>query len=301
MIRFDQRVAIVTGAGKGLGRAYAEYLAARGARVVVNNRRRIVDANGRTSADEVVSAICEAGGEAIANYDSVEDPGAGERMVEQALDTWGRLDVLINNAGVGQHRTFHKASVAEFLDIFDINFFGTLYVTHAAYARMRAAGYGRIVVSTSSAGLYGLHGSTAYAASKAALVGLIRTLAGEGRSHNVLSNAIAPYAATQLTAGENSPEFLATMRPEWVAPMLAYLASEQTRLNGEVIVAGKGAFRRAAVMEGAGIGYTDAHALTPETVARDVEQIVDMKAAGEFADAMASFNDLFQAHRGIVG
>ena len=128
-------------------------------------------------------------------------------MVQQALDAWGRIDVLVNNAGVDQRSTFHKVSVEQFRQIFDINFYGSLYVTHAAYARMRAAGYGRIVVSTSVAGLYGLHGLTAYAASKAALIGFMRTLAAEGKSHNVLTNAIAPYAATPMTARQgNMPE-----------------------------------------------------------------------------------------------
>jgi NAD(P)-dependent dehydrogenase (short-subunit alcohol dehydrogenase family) len=299
-VRLDQRVAIITGAGKGLGRAYAEYLAARGARILVNNRRRAIDANGRSSADEVVQAIREAGGEAVANYDSVEVPQAGERLLQQALDTWGRLDLLVNNAGVDQHCTFHKQTPREFCDIFDVNFFGTLYVTHAAYARMREAGYGRIVVSTSSAGLHGLHGLSAYAASKAALIGLMRTLSSEGRSHNVLCNAIAPYAATQMTARQSSPEFLATMSPQLVAPMVAYMVSEQTALNGQVIVAGKGGFRRAAMVEGRGHGYTDAAALTPEGIARDIERIIAMQPASEFPDARVSFNDFFQSHPGVA-
>jgi NAD(P)-dependent dehydrogenase (short-subunit alcohol dehydrogenase family) len=297
-VRLDQRVAIVTGAGKGLGRAYAEYLAARGARVVVNNRRRALEANGSSSADEVVQAIRDAGGEAVANYDSVEVPQTGQRLVQQAFDTWGRLDALVNNAGVDQHRTFHKQTVREFCDIFDVNFFGTLYVTHAAYARMRDVGYGRIVVSTSSAGLHGLHGLSAYAASKAALIGLMRTLSSEGGSHNVLCNAIAPYAATQMTARQSSPEFLATMSPGLVAPMVAFMVSEQTVLNGQVIVAGKGGFRRAAMIEGRGYGYTDAAALTPEAIARDMERITAMQPASEFADAMASFDDFFRSHPG---
>lgn len=187
------------GAGKGLGRAYALDLAARGARVLINNRRR--SGAEPSSADEVVQTIRQAGGEAVANYDSVEDPGAGERIVQQALDAWGRIDVLVNNAGVDQRSSFHKVSVAEFERIFAINFHGSLYVTHAAYARMRAAGYGRIVVSTSNAGLHGL---CAYAASKAALIGFMRALAIEGKSHNVLTNAIAPFAATPMTARQGN-------------------------------------------------------------------------------------------------
>jgi NAD(P)-dependent dehydrogenase (short-subunit alcohol dehydrogenase family) len=293
MIRFDDTVAIVTGAGKGLGRAYAQLLAARGARVVVNNRRRSQDEP--SSADEVVQAIRQAGGQAIANYESVEDPTAGERIVQQALDTWGRIDVLVNNAGVDQRSTFHKVSVEQFRQIFDINFYGSLYVTHAAYARMRAAGYGRIVVSTSVAGLYGLHGLTAYSASKAALIGFMRTLAAEGKSHNVLTNAIAPYAATPMTArqGNMPEEFMQTMSPEFVAPMVTLMVSEQTNLNGQVIIAGRGAFRRAANVEGHGLRYADPTAATPEALARDVAQILDMKDATEFADAMAAFQQLF--------
>jgi NAD(P)-dependent dehydrogenase (short-subunit alcohol dehydrogenase family) len=293
MIRFDERVAIVTGAGKGLGRSYALHLAARGARVLVNNRRR--SATEPSTADEVVQAIRQAGGEAVANYDSVEDPAAGERIVQQALDAWGRIDVLVNNAGVDQRSSFHKISVAEFERIFAINFHGSLYVTHAAYARMRAAGYGRIVVSTSAAGLYGLHGLTAYAASKAALIGFMRALALEGKSHNVLTNAIAPFAATPMTARQgNMPEaFMTTMRPEFVAPVVTLLVSEQTRMNGQVIMAGKGVFRRAAAVEGRGLRYTEQADMTPEALARDAERLLDMESPTEFADAMASFQHLF--------
>jgi NAD(P)-dependent dehydrogenase (short-subunit alcohol dehydrogenase family) len=298
MIRFDERVAIVTGAGKGLGRAYSIYLAARGARVVVNNRRR--SASEPSSADEVVQAIRQAGGQAVANYDSVEDPASGERIVQQAFDTWGRLDVLVNNAGVDQRSTFHKVSVEQFRQIFDINFYGSLYVTHAAYSRMRAAGYGRIVVSTSVAGLYGLHGLTAYSASKAALIGFMRTLAMEGKSHNVLTNAIAPYAATPMTArqGNMPEEFMTTMRPEFVAPAVALMVSEQTSLNGQVIIAGKGVFRRAANVEGRGLRYAEPTAVTAEALARDVGQLLDMEGATEFTDAMAAFQQLFGQNSG---
>ncbi len=152
------RVAIVTGAGIGLGRAYARRLAADGMRVIVNNRRREVDAAGLGSADHVVGEILADGGEAVANYEDVCAAGAGVRIVEQALATWGRLDVLVNNAGVDQHAAFHKIDLVDFRRIFDVNFFGTLDVTHAAWRHMRDAGHGRVLVSTSSAGLHGLHG-----------------------------------------------------------------------------------------------------------------------------------------------
>jgi NAD(P)-dependent dehydrogenase (short-subunit alcohol dehydrogenase family) len=297
-IRFDERVAIVTGAGKGLGRTYALYLAARGARVIVNNRKRPDE---RSSADAVVDEIRAAGGTAIPNYDSVEDPASGERMLRQALDTWGRVDVLVNNAGVDQHSTFHKLAIADFVRIFDINFMGSLYVTHAVYKHMRDTGYGRIIVSTSAAGLHGLHGLSAYAASKAALVGFMRTLAAEGRSRNVLANAIAPFAATPMTArqGAVDEKFQTAMDPQWVAPMVAYLVSERSQLNGQVIVAGKGGFRRAAMVEGPGLGYTEVAALTPEQLERDMERILSMDGACEFADAQQSFHDCFRRYPGI--
>jgi NAD(P)-dependent dehydrogenase (short-subunit alcohol dehydrogenase family) len=297
-IRFDGRVAIVTGAGNGLGRAYALDLAGRGARVVANNRRRAADADDASSAERTVAAIRAAGGEAIPNWDDVRDPASGPRLVAQALDAWGRIDVLVNNAGVDQHCAFHKLSVAEFKDIFDVNFYGSLYVTHAAFGRMREAGYGRIVVSSSSAGLHGLHGLSAYAAAKAALIGLMRSLAQEGATRGVFCNAIAPYAATRMTARHATPEFLADMRPELVAPMVAYLVSDRSRLNGQIIVAGKGGFRRAATVEGAGAGYALEAALTPERIDADLDRIVSMAAAREFADAIAAFQHFSAAFPG---
>jgi NAD(P)-dependent dehydrogenase (short-subunit alcohol dehydrogenase family) len=298
-MRLQERVAIVTGAGNGLGRAYAIDLAARGARVVVNNRRRQADAPGDTSAERTVAAIRAAGGDAVANLDDVRVPATGPNLVAQALDTWGRLDIVVNNAGVSQHLAFHKIGLEEFREIFDVNFNGSLYLTHAAYGHMRDAGYGRIVVSTSSAGLHGLHGLSAYAASKSALIGLMRSLAQEGSGRGVLSNAICPYASTSMTAAHAAPEKMTAMPPELVAPMVAYLVSEQTRLNGRVIVAGKGAFRRAAMVEGAGMAYASAGDVTCESFARDIERIDSLDAPREFPDALAAFADFFRASPGV--
>ncbi|HKZ72842.1 MAG TPA: SDR family NAD(P)-dependent oxidoreductase [Steroidobacteraceae bacterium] len=291
MSRFDTRVAIVTGAGRGLGRTYAEYLASRGARVVVNNRRRLVDDEGLTTAEQVVRSIRAAGGEAVANLEDVTDPGSGPGMVQQALDTWGRLDILVNNAGIDQHRAFHHLDVAEFRRIFDVNFYGSLYVTHAAYACMRSAGYGRIVMSTSSAGLHGLHGLSAYAAAKGALIALTRTLAQEGAARGVLVNAVAPYATTQMTAAHVSPQLAELLGPELVAPLVAYLVGEQTRVNGAVIVAGKGWFRRAAAVEGLGAGVYAHEELSPEAIERKLDRILDAAGAREFENAVAAFDD----------
>jgi NAD(P)-dependent dehydrogenase (short-subunit alcohol dehydrogenase family) len=299
VIRLDGRVAIITGAGKGLGRAYALALAARGARIVVNNRRRPSDPAGGASADLTVAAIRAAGGEAVANFDDVRLPATGAALVSQAQDTWGRLDIVINNAGVGQHAAFHKIGIEPWRDIFDLNFFGSLYLTHAAWPTLREQGFGRIVVSASSAGLHGLHGLTAYAASKAALLGLMRSLAQEGAARNVLCNAICPYATTAMTAAQSTPEMAATMPPELVAPMVCYLVSDQTRMNGRVIVAGKGAFRRAVMVEGDGVAYAQSTALTTESIADDIERIDSLEVLRDFPDALAAFAQFYQVSPGV--
>jgi NAD(P)-dependent dehydrogenase (short-subunit alcohol dehydrogenase family) len=300
VIRSSQRVAIVTGAGNGLGRAYALNLAARGICVLVNNRRRAAQPIADSSAQSTVDAILAAGGEAVADFEDVAQTESGERIVQHALDVWGRLDILVNNAGVGQHESFHKIGLDAFREIFDVNFYGSVYVTHSAFPRMREAGFGRVVFTTSSAGLHGLHGLSAYAASKAAVIGLMRTLAAEGSPHGVLVNAIAPYAATKMTAQHANADSQATLNPELVAPMVAYLVSEQTRLNGEVLVAGKGGFRRAAMVEGPGFGYREAARITPEQIAHDLPRILDMTASHEHADGLASFKDFFNSMPGVT-
>lgn len=286
----DQRVAIVTGAGKGIGRAYAEYLAARGIRVVLNNRRRELDAQGLSHVEHVVNGIMAAGGQAVANFDSVEDPASGRRMVEQALDTWGRLDILINNAGIDRARSFAKFDLDDFLEIFEVNFHGSLYVTHAAFPLMREAQYGRIVMSTSSAGLHGGHGLSAYAAAKSALIGLMRSLATEGRSRNVLVNAIAPYAATPMTGDAITGELAQRLRPERIAPLVAYLTSARnTDITGSVFVAGQNRYLRAAQVEGHGVAYDTTPQL--EDIARDMQDISSLADAREFPDAVTAYRD----------
>lgn len=290
-IRFDGRVAIVTGAGKGLGRAYALYLAERGAKVLLNNRRREVDAAGLTAVDHVVRNIRERGGEAVANYSSVENPNSGKEMVEQALDTWGQLDVLVNNAGIDRAASFAKFDMKDFLEILEVNFHGSLYVTHAAWNVMRNANYGRVLVSASSAGLHGGAGLSAYAAAKGALIAFMRTLATEGRNKNILVNAIAPYAATPMT-GDHIPLSLRdALAPERVAPMVAWLASERNQLvTGQTFVAAGGRFLRATTVEGQGLIY-EAAALSPEALERDFDGIQDMGNAREFSDAVSAFRD----------
>lgn len=286
------RVAIVTGAGSGLGKAYALRLAADGLRVLVNNRRREVDATGRGSADRVVEEIVTAGGVAAANYEDVCADGAGERIVAQALETWGRVDALVNNAGVDQHAAFHKIDLESFRRIFDVNFFGTLQVTHAAWPHMRSAGHGRVLVSTSSAGLHGLHGLSAYAASKAALIGFARTLAAEGASRDLFCNAIAPYAATRMTEAHIADEAQrAAMSPEHVAPLVSALVSERSRINGQVIVVGRGWARRAATVEADTLVYCGAGSPDDACTQRLAEPVRVAGVCREFRDGKESFED----------
>ncbi|MBX3477724.1 MAG: SDR family NAD(P)-dependent oxidoreductase [Brevundimonas sp.] len=249
MIDLSGRVAIVTGAGNGLGRAYALDLARRGAAVVVNNRRHPGQPDADTSAWRTAEAIRQAGGRAIENYGSVEAPGSGQGMVEAALETFGRLDIVVANAASPQASGFSRTSLEDFRAIFDVGFLGTLNLLHAAWPVFRQAGYGRIITTTSSAGRYGQHGLAAYGASKAAVETLTRTLAAEGARHGVRANSVSPYAASQMTADHMRPDVAALFRPEKVAPLIAWLASEACDLNGQVIVAGGGRFRRAFCVE----------------------------------------------------
>lgn len=251
------RVAIITGAGKGIGRAYSLELAARGAKIVVNNHRHPNELDADTSAQKVVNEICAAGGSAVANYEAVEAEGAGVRMVQQALDAFGRVDVVIANAARSQAATFHKQSLSEFLGIFNVGFLGTLNLVHAAWPLFCKQRYGRVVVTTSSAGRYGNHGLGAYAASKGAIEMLMRSLAAEGTSHGIRANAISPYALTQMTESHMPPDVAVCLTQEAVTPMVAWLASEECTANGEVIVAGGGRYRRGFSAETDSIGGSD--------------------------------------------
>lgn len=263
------RVAIVTGAGKGLGRAYALDLAARGASVVVNNRW--TDRTQPSSAQAVVAEIVARGGRATANLDAAEDPATGARLVAQALDDFGRLDAVISNAGVPETMRLHRQTSEGFQRIFDINFFGAFHLVHAAWPVLSATQAGRIVVSASSAGLHGGDGMAAYASSKAALIGLVRGLATEGRGRNLTINAIAPYAVTAMTEQHLAPGMAERMDPAAVAPLVSWLASEACDVTGQTLVSGGGRVRAAFAMEGApvsleaeGIGAGVHVALTAE-------------------------------------
>ncbi|WP_421737257.1 SDR family NAD(P)-dependent oxidoreductase [Caulobacter sp.] len=251
------RVVIVTGAGKGLGRAYALDLAARGARVVVNNRW--ADRSQPSSAEAVVAEIRALGGEAVANLDPAEEPETGAALVAQALEAFGQLDAVVSNAGVPETLRLHRQTSEGFRRVFDINFFGAFHLVHAAWPVLSAAPAGRVVVSASSAGLHGGDGMAAYASSKAALIGLVRGLAVEGRPRNLLINAIAPYAVTAMTAQHLAPSLAERMDPAAVAPLVSWLASEACDVSGQTLVSGGGRVRVATAVEGPPVVLREGH------------------------------------------
>jgi NAD(P)-dependent dehydrogenase (short-subunit alcohol dehydrogenase family) len=283
------RVAIVTGAGRGLGRAYALDFARRGARLVVN---------ARSAADcaAVVGAAADLGAEAISHPGDLVDPAVGEGLCAAALDRFGACDILIANAGAPEARSLHKQTVAEFATVFAANFDTTLNILLPCYRAMRAAGYGRIVVSTSAAGLHGVHGLPAYGASKAAVIGLMRTVAIEGAGQGVRCNALAPFAATGMTDAHLPAALKPRLDPALVAPVAAWLASEACPVNGEIFIAGAGRVRRAAMVEGLGIAPPE---LTPEALNSALPAVRDIGAGRTFADGNAAFEDFLASRTGF--
>jgi len=242
-LRFDGRVAIVTGAGNGLGRAHALLLASRGAKVVVNDLGggRHGGGNSSEAADKVVAEIKAAGGEAVANYDSVE---YGSKIVQSALDAFGRIDIVVNNAGILRDVTFHKMTEEDWELIYRVHVLGSFRVTHAAWPHMRDQGYGRIIFTSSAAGIYGNFGQANYAMAKLGMVGLSNTLALEGKKKNVLVNTIAPLAGSRLTETVLPQELIDALRPEYVSPLVAYLCHESSTETGGLFEVGGGFFAK---------------------------------------------------------
>lgn len=244
------RVAVVSGGGRGLGRAFCLALVRQGAGVVVNNRNRVVDGDGLGPADHVVAEIAALGGSAVADYSDAASPSAGEDMVGAALERWGRLDICVANAGIGVGGMFHKQPAAVFEEMLTVNLLGSIRLARAAMAAMRPAGYGRIILVASTGGLHGDVGLSAYAASKGGLLAFGRSLAAEGVGKGVRTNMLLPYALTQMTSDGMVPAAVRErMTPDAVAPVLTALASEECQLNGEYVVTGGGLLRRASAVE----------------------------------------------------
>ena len=282
MITFDDQVAIVTGAGHGLGRSHATELASRGARVVVNDLGSARDGTGVSSeaAEQVVAEIEAAGGEAMANGADVSDPAAVQGMIDATIDRWGRLDVLINNAGILRDRSFANMTLEEFGSVVEVHLTGTAVCTHAAWQHMRQAGYGRIVVTTSSSGLYGNFGQANYGSAKLGVVGLMRTLAIEGAKYDIRVNAIAPVAHTRMTDDLLPDEAKALLQPEAVTPAVVFLVSTDAP-TGVVMAAGAGGFAVATIVETPGVWLPEDER-DPETIAVRFDEIADRSSSQAF-------------------
>ena len=276
---FTGRVALVTGAGGGLGRLHALALAARGARVLVNDLGGTRDGSGGSAgaAQAVADEIVAAGGEALANGASVTDFDAVQAMVAQAVAAWGRVDILVNNAGILRDKSFAKMELADFRRVLDVHLMGAVHCTKAVWSLMSEQKYGRIVMTTSSSGLYGNFGQSNYGAAKMALVGLMQTLALEGAKHGIRVNCLAPTAATRMTEGLMPPEVLDALRPEAVVPAMLVLAAEDAPTR-TVLCAGAGTFEAAHVTLTAG-AYIGSAADAPEQLAARLAEVCDR--AGE--------------------
>ena len=294
-IRFDDRVAIVTGAGQGLGRCYARDLAARGAKVVVNDLGGSLDGASRDAslAETVVGEIRAAGGEAVASTDSVSDREGAESIVRAAVDAWGRVDVLINNAGILRDKMFTRMNLDDFEAVVGVHLLGTAYVTRAAFPVMRKQSYGRIVMTTSAAGLFGNLGQANYAAAKLGVVGLMNALKIEGKKTNVRVNAVAPVADTRMGAKVYPDFFKRMIRPELVSAAVTYLASEDCVTSGDILVTAAGYFAKVQLVEGEGVAFGPDARVTPESVAERYAEITDMSRAVAHETAMDAMKSLF--------
>jgi len=290
-LRFDGRVVIVTGAGRGIGRSHALLFAAKGARVVVADVGAGIDGDGssRSPADDVVTEIRAGGGEAVASYASVVDETDAASIVDSAIEAFGRLDAVVNNAGIHDPARFESLNLDQFKRMLDVHFFGTLLVLKAAWPHLVASGCGRIVNTVSEAMLGGIPELTSYGAAKGAIFGLTRNLATEGAAHGIKANAIAPRAYTRMSASSSDAlsEMLsipkddmaainASMPPDLCAPAAAFLAHESCPLNGEVLQVGMGGVARLAVVHAEGINKQP---LTAEDIAENLDRIMDVTDA----------------------
>ncbi len=279
-IRFDGRVAIVTGAGGGLGRSHALELARRGAKVVINDLGAAMDGSGGNSAaaEAVVQEIEAMGGEAMANGSSVSDVAGVRKMVDDTMNRFGRIDIVIANAGILRDKSFSKMTVEDIDLVLAVHLRGSFLPIHAAWDIMKAQNYGRIVVTTSSTGLYGNFGQANYGAAKLGVVGIMNTLKIEGAKNDIRINTICPIAATRMTEGLMSEGMLAALKPEFVTPGVINLVKEDAP-TGMILSAGAGAFSMAQIVETAGAYVGQGADLTAEAVAAKWAEITDVSKA----------------------
>ena len=279
-VSFEDKTVIVTGAGNGLGKSYALEFAKRGANVVVNDLGGSVDGSGSGSspADEVVEEIKNNGGNAVANYDSVATKEGGEAIVNSAIEAYGSLHAVVNNAGILRDKSFAKVSDEDFRLVLEVHLMGSVNCCKAVWEIMKEQNYGRIVVTSSSSGLYGNFGQTNYGAAKLGCVGLINTLKLEGAKYNIKCNALAPVAGTRMTEDLMPGEVLDKLQPEFVTPAVTYMVTEDAP-NGAIIAAGAGVFTRVMIHETMGVNLGTGEEMTAENIADNWEKISDMTDA----------------------
>jgi len=275
----QDRVIVVTGAGGGLGREYALTLAKEGASVIVNDLGGSRDGTGagHNMADTVVEEIKSAGGRAAANYDSVAEPEGAENIIKTALDEFGAIHGVVSNAGILRDGTFHKMTFENWDSVLKVHLYGGYNVIRAAWPHFREQSYGRVVVATSTSGLFGNFGQTNYGAAKLGLVGLINSLALEGAKYNIHANAVAPIAATRMTEDILPKEVLEKLTPEYVAPVVSYLCTEENPNSASVFVVGGGKVQRVALFQNDGITFDKPP--TVDDVATHWNEITDLSAA----------------------
>jgi NAD(P)-dependent dehydrogenase (short-subunit alcohol dehydrogenase family) len=275
----QDRVVVVTGAGGGLGREYALTLAKEGASVVVNDLGGARDGTGagHNMADHVVQEIKDAGGRAVANYDSVAESEGAENIVKTALDEFGKIDGVVSNAGILRDGTFHKMSFENWDSVIKVHLYGGYNVVRAAWPHFREQSFGRVVVATSTSGLFGNFGQANYGAAKLGLVGLINTLAQEGAKYNIKTNALAPIAATRMTEDILPPEVLKNLTPDFVAPVVAYLCTEEVPDTGSIFIVGGGKVQRTALFQNEGVTFKTPPSV--EDIASHWGEIDDLSAA----------------------
>ena len=292
-VSFENRTVIVTGAGNGLGKAYALELGSRGARVVVNDLGGAVDGSGSgsTPADEVVNEIIANGGEAVANYDSVATKEGGASIVQTAIDNFGTVDAVVNNAGILRDKSFAKMEEEDLNAIIDVHLKGTFFVCQPAFIQMKEQGYGRFVNVSSPSGLFGNFGQLNYGAAKMGIVGLTNVLAIEGAKYNIKANVIAPNAATRMTEELFGEDMSKLLTVDNITPLVVYLASEQCEVTHEIFSAGGGRFARIGISTD--VGYFNASAKA-EDIFANIGEIRDLSNPiypTSLADELPLFNE----------
>jgi len=283
-----ERTVAITGAGKGLGAAYAKYLACNGMNVLVNNR---IHKNQKSSAEQIVEEIRNMGGNASANHSSIEDPNSGKEILEQCLDEFGSFDYLINNAGVAEGKTFHQTTLQDFNEIISINFTGAVNVSHACFQHMYENDFGSILFTTSGAGLFGQHGMPAYSSSKAGLIGLAHSLHLEAKTKNLNINVLSPFAFTNMTKNFLTTSQKQQFTTDKVTPIVKFLLESQ-RISGNIFIAGGGQFKIAKMIENTGIDLSALNQISDVEIDNNLQSLMSLEEVVTREDASESFEAL---------